>query len=471
MDLFDKLDVYSSNIAIIDENLKAHTYKNLLVSADKLGKNIKKRKTIFLICKNSYEFIFSYVGLIRAKAVIFLINHSISKKKLEYLIYHYKPKYILNPIEKNLPNIKLKKVLCLNKKYKLFKTNFKVKYALHDDLAILMTTSGSTGSPKFVKLSYLNLFDNAKNIAKYLNIQSSDRPITTMQPSYSYGLSIINSHLMKGSSIITTEASMFEKRFWQLFKKNKATTFGGVPYTYEILKKLKFQKMTLPHLNYITQAGGKLNDNLLNEFIEMSKIKKIKFYVMYGQTEASPRMSYLDWKYVKKKIGSIGKPIPGGKFYIYNDKNKIIKKNNAVGELIYEGNNVMLGYAEKIEDLKKENFNKNKLFTGDFAKRDKDGFYYITGRKNRYLKMFGLRINLDEVEQQIKSQNIDSACLGKDDNLKVLITNSQKKSFVTNFLTQNLGINKSHLSISIVKKIPKNLDGKILYSNLQNLIT
>ena len=87
MDLFDKLDVYSSNIAIIDENLKAHTYKNLLVSADKLGKNIKKRKTIFLICKNSYEFIFSYVGLVRAKAVIFLINHSISKEKLKYLIY------------------------------------------------------------------------------------------------------------------------------------------------------------------------------------------------------------------------------------------------------------------------------------------------------------------------------------------------------------------------------------------------
>ena len=135
---------------------------------------------------------------------------------------------------------------------------------------------------------------------------------------------------------------------------------------------------------------------------------------MYGQTEASPRMSYLDWKNAKKRIGSIGKPIPGGKFYIYNEKNKIIKKNNAVGELIYEGNNVMLGYAEKIEDLKKENFNNNKLFTGDFAKRDKDGFYYITGRKNRYLKMFGLRINLDEVEQQIKSQNIDSACLGKD---------------------------------------------------------
>ena len=158
-------------------------------------------------------------------------------------------------------------------------------------------------------------------------------------------------------------------------------------------------------------------------------------------------------------------------FYICNDKGEIIKKHSKVGELIYEGNNVMLGYAEKIEDLIKKNFNKKKLFTGDLAKRDKDGFYYITGRKNRYLKMFGLRINLDEVEQQIKSQNIDSACLGKDDNLKVIITSSHKKSFVTNFVTQNLGINKSHVSIGIVKKIPKNQDGKTLYSDLQNLIT
>ena len=191
---------------------------------------------------------------------------------------------------------------------------------------------------------------------------------------------------------------------------------------------------------------------------------------MYGATEATARMSYLNWKLIKKKFSSIGKPLPGGKFYIYDEKNKIVKENNVVGELIYEGNNVMLGYAEKIKDLWKQNINKKKLHTGDLARRDEDGFYYITGRKNRYLKMFGLRINLDEIEQQIKSSGIYAACFGSDDNLNIFITNSRKRNFVIKFLTQNLGINKSPLSINIVKKIPRNQDGKILYSNLKNLI-
>jgi acyl-coenzyme A synthetase/AMP-(fatty) acid ligase len=333
-----------------------------------------------------------------------------------------------------------------------------------------MTTSGSTGSPKFVRLSYSNLFDNATKISQYLNIQSSDRPITTMQPSYSYGLSIINSHLIKGASIIMTECTLFEKKFWDIFKKEKATTFGGVPFIFEILKKIKFNKMNLPYLNYITQAGGKLNKYLLGEFIKISEEKKIKFYVMYGATEATARMSYLDCKWIKKKFGSIGKPLKEGKFYICNDKNTIIKKSNTVGELIYEGNNVMLGYAEKIKDLGKQSINKKKLHTGDLAKRDEDGFYYITGRKNRYLKMFGLRINLDEIEQQIKSTGIDAACFGSDDNLNIFITNSRKRNFITKFLTQNLKINKSSLSINTVKKIPRNQDGKILYSNLKNII-
>ena len=470
MDMFDKLNVYSSNIAIIDENLETFTYKDLLISADELGKKVAKRTTIFLICKNSYEFVVSYVGLIRTKAVVFLINNSINEKKLNYLVNHYRPKYILIPKEKNILSIGLIEKFNLNNKYKLFETNFRTKQVVHAELALLMTTSGSTGSPKFVKLSYSNLLDNANKIAQYLNIKSSDRPITTMQPSYSYGLSIINSHLIKGASIIMTERTLFEKKFWEVLRKKKATTFGGVPFIFEILKKLKFNKMNLPYLNYITQAGGKLNKSLLSEFIKISEEKKIRFYTMYGATEATARMSYLNWKLIKKKFGSIGKPLLGGKFYIYDEKNKIVKENNVVGELIYEGNNVMLGYAEKIKDLGKQNINKKKLHTGDLARRDEDGFYYITGRKNRYLKMFGLRINLDEIEQQIKSSGFNVACFGSDDNLNIFITNSRKRNFITKFLTQNLGINKSFLSINIVKKIPRNQDGKILYSNLKNLI-
>ena len=468
MYLFDKLDKYSSNIAVIDENIKAFTYKDLLFLADELGKKIPKRATIFLICKNSYEFVLSYVGLIRQRAVVFLINNSINDEKLDYLINHYKPKYILTPKEINKLSVKMKELFNLNKKYRLFETNFITKQNVYEELALLMTTSGSTGSPKFVKLSYLNIFNNASKIANYLNIKSTDRPITTMQPSYSYGLSIINSHLIKGCSIVMTECTLFEKKFWKILRKTKATTFGGVPFIYEILSKLKFDSMDLPYLNYITQAGGKLNKNLLSEFIEISKKKKIKLYVMYGQTEATARMSFLEWKLIKKKIGSIGKPLPGGKFFIINDKNKIIKENNVSGELIYKGNNVMLGYAENIKDLKKGKVNKGKLLTGDLAMRDKDGFYYITGRKNRYLKMFGLRLSLDEIEQQIKDQGTDCACLGKEDNLAIFITNSNKKEVINKYFLENLGINKSGFTINIIQKIPRNQDGKILYSNLEN---
>ncbi len=158
MDMFDKLNVYSSNIAIIDENLETFTYKDLLISADELGKNVAKRTTIFLICKNSYEFVVSYVGLIRTKAVVFLINNSINEKKLNYLVNHYRPKYILIPKEKNISSVGLIEKFNLNNKYKLFETNFRTKQVVHAELALLMTTSGSTGSPKFVTKLCWRLF-------------------------------------------------------------------------------------------------------------------------------------------------------------------------------------------------------------------------------------------------------------------------------------------------------------------------
>ena len=467
MNLFDKLEKFSKNISVIDEDLNSFTYKDLLLLADKLGKKIQSRKVIFLICKNNYEFIASYVGLIRAKAVIFLINNSLSSKKLGDLINHYKPKYLLIPKENQIPNIKLNEILNLNNKYQLFETNFKIIHKVYEELALLMSTSGTTGSPKFVKLSYLNLFDNAKKIAKFLNIKSSDRPITTMQASYSYGLSIINSHLISGSSIIITELSLFEKKFWEIFRKKKATTFGGVPFIFEILKKLNFNKMNLPHLDYITQAGGKLDSSLLIDFVKIFKEKKIKFYLMYGATEATARMSYLNWKLSKKKIGSIGKPLRGSKFYILDNRKKLIKKANETGELVYKGRNVMLGYAEKIDDLKNKSSNNKILHTGDVAYKDNEGFYYIVGRKSRYIKVFGTRLSLDDVEFQIKKKGIDCACIGRDDNLQIFLINLNKKIFILNYLHNYFGIRKSIIKINRIKKIPRGNNGKILYSNLE----
>jgi len=468
MSLFGNLKYFSSNTLVIDENSNTYSYYNLLKNVENIKKIFKPKDTIFLISENSFEFLCCYVSLIKSKSVIYLIEKTIDKKKLRFLNVSYKPKYILSPNKINFQN-KLKSISILNNKYFLYKTKHKINYKINKKISILLSTSGSTGSPKFVKLSNLNLFDNANKIANYLKIKSSHKVITTMQPNYSYGLSIINSHLIKGATIIMTEKSLFEKNFWELLKKHKATTFGGVPFIFNILKKIKFEKMNLPHLKYITQAGGKLDKKLLLEITSLFKKIRIKLIVMYGQTEASPRMSYLPWRYLSKKIESIGKPIEGGKFLIYDKNNKIIKKNNLIGELVYKGKNVMLGYAENFKDLNKIN-NNSKLFTGDLAYRDKDGFYYIVGRISRFIKLFGYRYDLDEIEKKISKLGNNCAVLGNDETLDVFITKNFNKTKLMNFIFKNFKIRKSLVSIKKISKIPRNRNGKILYSELKKIL-
>ena len=196
--------------------------------------------------------------------------------------------------------------------------------------------------------------------------------------------------------------SLIDKAFWVLLKTKEATTFGGVPYVYEMLKKLRFPRMDLPNLKILTQAGGKLSRELSEEFATICEQKGIRFLVMYGQAEAAPRMSYLPSEYAISKAGSIGIAIPGGEFWLVDDNGNVIPDSDTVGELIYKGDNVTMGYAASCEDLCKGDENGGVLKTGDMAKQDADGFYYIVGRKKRFLKLFGNRVNLDEVEQLIK---------------------------------------------------------------------
>jgi acyl-coenzyme A synthetase/AMP-(fatty) acid ligase len=257
-----------------------------------------------------------------------------------------------------------------------------------------------------------------------------------------------------------------EKRFWEFFRKERATTFGGVPYTYEILKKLHFEKTDLPDLRYITQAGGKLSKELAGEFIEICKKKNIKLIIMYGQTEATARMSYLPWEYAEEKAGSIGKAISGGRFWLEDENGEIIEVPETSGELIYQGENVTMGYAQNRFDLECDDENKGILHTGDMAKRDADGFYYITGRKKRFLKLFGNRINLDEVESLLKKEGIECACTGEDDQLRIFVTDEGDMQKTASFIIDNTGVNRNGFKVLLINKIPRNESGKILYSIL-----
>ena len=284
--------------------------------------------------------------------------------------------------------------------------------------------------------------------------------------SYSYGLSIINSHLLKGASIILTDATLMDRSFWEIFKGNNATTFGGVPYIYEMLKKLRFEHMNLPSLKYITQAGGKLSMKLTAEFADICANKEIEFYVMYGQTEATARMSYLPWEYARTKVGSIGIAIPGGKFWLEDENRNVIKKNDTIGELIYQGDNVTMGYAESCFDLQIGDENNGILHTGDLAKRDADGFYYITGRMKRFLKMYGNRVSLDEIEDLLKTEGFKCVCAGTDDDLKIYFTELYEKDRIVSYIAKRTGINRAGFSLKHIEKIPRNESGKVQYSAL-----
>ena len=372
----------------------------------------------------------------------------------------YKPSYIF--CEKNkIRNDNLYKSILKYKSYILFERKKNEEKLLNKDLMLLMSTSGTTGSPKFVRQSYLNVLSNTKKIIKYLNIKSQDITITSLPISYVYGLSVINTHLLAGATIVLTNRSMVEKKFWDLIATFKVNNFSGVPYNYSIIEKIS--KKGLPSsLKYTTQAGGKMNRILIKNIINIYKKHEIKLIQMYGAAEATSRMSYLNWKYADKKIGSIGKPIPGGSFYLIDKKEKKFKKKFKKGELVYQGKNVCMGYAESLRDLSLPDLNKGLLKTGDIAYKDHNGFYFIVGRKNRYTKIYGIRVDLSELESILSKRDIDVIMKEGDENkIDVYSKNSLKIKEGIKYISKVTSLNANIFITKILSK--KNLTNNFKY--------
>jgi long-chain acyl-CoA synthetase len=466
------LSKFKNNNVIIEENGNKTSYKKFENFCTNLTDNISERCLVFNMCTNTLGSLTGYIGFLNKKIVPLMLNADLDKDLLNNFIQVYKPDFIHMPTE-NISEFPQFKEVYSNLNYSLLKTNYNHEYELNEELALLLTTSGSTGSPKLVRQSYKNIESNTKSIVEYLKLDSSERPITTLPMNYTYGLSIINSHLWVGATVILTDKALMQKEFWQQLKENESTSFGGVPYTYEMLDKLRFYRMQLPSIRTMTQAGGKLSPELHKKFAEYAKDNNKKFVVMYGQTEATARMSYLPHGKSLEKYGSMGIAIPDGKLSLIDAEGKEITLPETVGELVYEGDNVTLGYAEKGEDLIKGDERFGKLITGDMAKFDKDGFFYIVGRKKRFLKIFGNRVNLDETERLIKSTFVDDdglfncACTGVDDSMYVFLTDESKKDEVLKFISQKTGINPVAFRCKCILKIPQNDAGKILYSELE----
>ncbi len=459
---------YLDKTALSDEIGKRLTYRELQIEIEKLYRVINKRCLVFSLCQNTIGSIIGYISFVNKGIVPVLLNAEMEKKLLHDLLEIYKPLYIWIP-ERLDDEFNDYESVYYSYGYILKKTSFHMEYVLFDELCLLLTTSGSTGSPKFVRQSYKNVRANAESIAEYLKLDSTEKPITTLPMNYTYGLSIINSHLLVGAEILVTDKGLMQKEFWTFFKEAGATSFGGVPYTYEMLDKLRFTRMNLPTLRYMTQAGGKLILELHSKFAEYAAANDKKFIIMYGQCEATARMGYLPSEYAVSKCGSMGIAIPGGKFHLIDVNGDTVTEPEVTGELVYEGANVTLGYAEKGEDLCLGDERGGVLQTGDMAKFDSDGFYYIVGRKKRFLKIYGNRVNLDETERLIKGhfEGIDVACGGVDDHMYLFVTNEDKAEEVKSFVASTTKLNPAAFKYVVIDEIPKNDSGKTLYKALE----
>lgn len=319
-----------------------------------------------------------------------------------------------------------------------------------------------------MRQSYGNILNNAQSIVKYLELDENERPITTLPMNYTYGLSIINSHFLVGATILITDKSLMQKEFWSFLKEEKATSFGGVPYTYEILDKIRFMRMDLPFFTTMTQAGGKLTPELHEKYAKWAAEVGKKFIVMYGQCEATARMGYLPADKAVEKKGSMGIAIPGGKFKLIDADGNEIKEPLTTGELVYEGKNVTLGYAECGEDLIKGDERGGILVTGDMAQFDAEGYYYIVGRKKRFLKIYGNRVNLDETDRLIKAKfDIEAACAGIDDHMYIFVTDESLADAVKDYVSETTKLNPAAFKTIVIESIPKNEAGKTLYKELE----
>ncbi len=461
---------FSDRIALIDDSGHQLTYEELEEDGKKLAEKIGERCLVFVLCRNNIGTVMGYSAFINNRIVPVMLNADLEKGLIVDLINLYRPSFLWIP--ENTEVFSGYGTVYEDKGYILLKSDAEKEYPVYDELALLLTTSGSTGSPKFVRQSYDNIRSNTESIIEYLRIDETERPITTLPLNYTYGLSILNTHLYVGATVLLTDYGLMQKEFWQFFREEKASSFGGVPYTYEMLDKLRIYRMNLPSLKTMTQAGGKLTPELHEKYASFAAETGREFVVMYGQCEATARMGYLPPEKAVEKKGSMGIAIPGGHFKLIDGQGKEINTPNTTGELVYEGKNVTLGYAECGEDLIKGDERNGRLLTGDMAEFDKDGYYYIVGRKKRFLKIYGNRVNLDEMERLIKSEfELSIACGGVDDHMYIFITDEKFESEIKEYAVKKTGLNPAAFNIVVIDEIPKNDSGKTKYTELSKYYT
>ena len=452
MNWFKYCKAYKNNVAFEQTNGEDCSYRHLLTRINHHKRFLRRfndKQLVAINAENCIELISFYLSCLLCRHPVILLDKANSVHNQD-LCRRFKVNLSVSIEEGELSTTK----------------GSQFKHRFHHSLALMLTTSGSTGSPKLVKLSVKNLLANAQSICEYLNLDSSDKSLCHLNFSYSYGMSIVHSHLLAGATCVLLNSALQIAELANIIQRHKITNFSGVPVHFQQLVKFIEALGSCHSLRFLTQAGGKLEPDLVKLFAQWGKQSDVQFFVMYGQTEASPRISYLPPDLAVMYPQSIGKAIPGGKIYLKKD-GKILEKPDQQGELYYQGENVMIGYATSVDCLSLAP-QIDELATGDIATFNEHGLYTIVGRVSRIAKLFGKRINLVDIES-ILAPELEAAVASGDNKLHIfhsqpLLPQQQKKLQLE--LTKFCGLPSSCFRFSKLAGLPRLTNGKIDYKSL-----
>lgn len=408
---------------------------------------------VFLFIPNSIDGVAALLGAWKAEHTVALLDPDLPLAMRNDLITIYQPDLVIAA-----------------KDFELVVERFQGGSGIHPDLALLLSTSGSTGSPKFVRLSAQNIVCNAAAIAEVLDIDSDEVGCGHLPLHYSYGLSVLLSHLIRGASVLLTEKGFTDKAFWPLLREAQITHLPGVPFHFQIMQRLRYHRLNLPALQVLTQAGGALDLDARREAHTFMEAKGGRFHVMYGQTEASPRMTTLSHVDFVDAPYSVGTALPDGSLEIVNDDGQPVSMG-AEGRVIYYGPNVMWGYAENRQDLARGDDLNGRLDTGDIGTLDQAGRLTINGRSKRFGKIYGLRINLDEIERFVTGIGHTVGIIQKNEVIHIVLSNGLGvEDELIASLVNRYTIPRTAYKICHVDEIPHTERGKIDYRALDDLL-
>ena len=460
---------FGTAVALKDDTGVTLRYDELQALQDQLAEAEGRGELTMMLCENSIGAIAGYAALLNSGHPMLMVSAAQPEDVRKQIMNTYRPGLVFAPraLQDDYPSMRTVRTV---DSYILMKTNYADPYPVYPELGQMLTTSGSTGSVKFVRQSRRNILVNARNIAEDLGMTGTERTITTLPLNYTYSLSILGASLLVGASLIVTRHGLMDEEFWDLFENERVTAFHGVSEAYEMLRRVDLLWEDFPDLRLMTHAGDKLSRDLHLFLARYATDHGKRFIPMYGQCEATAGITWLPAEKALEKPGSVGIPVPGGTVELIDEGGQPITGAHIPGEVVYRGENVALGYAVRGEDLIRGDDWHGELHTGDIGEWDEDGYLYITGRLRRFIKIAGHRISLDEIDEMIMNDlHIRCVSSGSDGHLVIFALKEEEKAAVQEYVRRKISVVRPVFRVVTIDAFPINEAGKVMYGKLQEM--